>query len=428
MATAQQLPPGPLAAGVRDALAEPVEPARRGWVARMTVSVVGLNAGFFGPLQVLLAQQVAVFAPGHKESALALVTGAGAAVSLVGNPLAGALSDRTTGPLGRRRPWIVAGALLGAGALVLLGLAGSLPVVVLGWCLVQAGLNAMLAAITASVPDLVPTAQRAAVGGWLGMGQTLGVVAGAGLATAVAGLRAGYLTLAALVVVTALAFAVRTGDVPLRPDQVAAFSWRTFLASFWISPRRHPDFGWAWLTRFLVNVGNAIGTLYLLYYLGDAVGVADPAGGVFVLILVYAACLVATTVVAGVWSDRVARRKPFVLASGLITAVASSILAFFPTWPAAVTGAVVLGLGFGVYTSVDFALVTEVLPSADARAKDLGVINIANSLPQVLAPVVAAPVLALFAAPTSGYRALYLVAAAVAVVGSLLVTRIRSVR
>ena len=46
---------------------------------------------------------------------------------------------------------------------------------------------------------------------------------------------------------------------------------RAFLAGLWISPRRHPDFGWAWITRFLVQLGNALGTLYLLYFLQDAV-------------------------------------------------------------------------------------------------------------------------------------------------------------
>ncbi|MEO7069921.1 MAG: MFS transporter [Nostocoides sp.] len=365
-------PAGAADIAVRDALAEPMDRARRGWVTRMTVAVVGLNAGFFGPLQVLLAQQVAAFTPGHKESTLALVTGTGATISLIGNPVWGALSDRTTGRFGRRMPWIAGGALLGAAALVVLGLAGSIATVILGWCLVQAGLNAMLAATTAAIPDLVPVRQRAAVGGWVGVGQTMGVVAGTGIATAVDGVRAGYLTLAALVIATALVFVVRTGDVPLRADQRPRFSLGAMLRSFWVDPRQHPDFAWAWLTRFLVNVGNAIGTLYLLYYLGDAVGIEDPKTGVFVLILVYAGCLVATTVVAGLWSDRIGRRKPFVILSGAVTAVASSVLALFPTWPAAVTGAVILGIGFGVYTSVDFALVTQVLPSADAEPRTSG--------------------------------------------------------
>jgi MFS family permease len=83
----------------------------------------------------------------------------------------------------------------------------------------------------------------------------------------------------------------------------------------------------------------------------------------------------------------------------------------------------VLGIGFGAYSAVDFAMITEVLPEAADRAKDLGVINIANALPQVLAPVLAAGVLAL----DLGYVGLYVLAAVVSVLGSVLVVRIRSI-
>jgi hypothetical protein len=56
----------------------------------------------------------------------------------------------------------------------------------------------------------------------------------------------------------------------------------------------------------------------------------------------------------------------FVTGSGVVMAVAAAILAI---WCAALTGAVILGVGFGVYLSVDFALLIEVLPSAHDRAK-----------------------------------------------------------
>ena len=99
------------------------------------------------------------------------------------------------------------------------------------------------------------------------------------------------------------------------------------------------------------------------------------------------------------------------------------MLALVPTWTGALIGAVVLGIGYGVYLSVDFALCTEVLPDAESRAKDLGVINIANALPQVFAPFLGAFLIA----QAGGYVTLYAVAAAVCVLGSVLVTRIRSV-
>jgi MFS family permease len=198
---------------------------------------------------------------------------------------------------------------------------------------------------------------------------------------------------------------------------------RLRVRDFWISPRRHPDFGWAWLTRFLLNLGNSVAIVYLLYFLQDEVGYDDPDSGVFVLTAIYAVTLLSTVVAGGVWSDRLGRRRVFVCWAGVVMAVAALILAFWPTWPGSLLAAGVLGLGFGVYLSVDFALMTEVLPAATDRGKDLGVINIANSLPQVLAPVLAAPIVT----HLGGYPVLYVLSALVGVGGSVLVYRIRSV-
>ena len=78
-------------------------------------------------------------------------------------------------------------------------------------------------------------------------------------------------------------------------------------------------------------------------------------------------------------------------------------------------GAALLGLGFGGYIAVEQALVSQVLPSATARGKDLGILNIANSAPQVLGPALAA----LLVTRLGGYPALYLATAAVTIGGSL---------
>lgn len=422
-------PPVPLPAETARASA-PTTPVPRGWIARLGLAGVGMLAGFYGPIQVLLGLQAAALTPGHKEATLSVVTGIGAAVSVLANPLAGALSDRTVSRLGRRVPWVVGGVLVGAVGLLLLSGAGSVPVVVAGWCLVQLGLNATLAALTAAVPDLVPLSQRGLVSGVVGMTQTVGIVLGTAVATLAGGVRAAYLVLAVLVVAAALPYARRSLDRPLagrdRPREGAL----AFVRGFWISPRRHPDFGWAWLTRFLMTVANSLGTLYLLYFLTDAVQVPDPELGVLVLTLLYAGVLTVSAVVSGSWSDRVGRRKPFVVGSGMLVAVAALALAAVQTWPVALLGAVLLGLGYGVYLAVDLALITEVLPAADDVARDLGVINIANSLPQVLAPAIAGPVIAWFAVHATradGYRAVYGLAAVLAVVSSVLVTRIRGV-
>ncbi|MER6334784.1 MFS transporter [Streptomyces sp. NPDC001034] len=408
------------------ALAEPAEPVGRGWTAALSLANGAIWVGWFGPLQILLASQARDLAPGtgmSKETLLAWVTGTGAVVSLLANPFFGALSDRTTARAGRRTPWIVSGAAGGALALLLLAGAGGPWSMALGWCLVQFTLNAAFAAVTAAVPDRVPRRQRGAVGGWLGAAQILGVVGGTGLVTAAGGVRAGYAACAVCTLAGVLPYVVRYRDLRLPLGSRPPWSWRGFLAGFWLSPRRHPDLGWAWLTRFLINLSNSLVLLYLLYYLRDRVHYPDPGRGVLILTAVNGVTLLATVVVGGVWSDRLGRRKPFVVWSGVLMALATAALSGWQTWPGAVTAAAVLGIGFGVFTSVDFALMADVLPHALDRAKDLGVINVANALPQAAAPALAAPLVTY----AGGYRVLYLVAAGIGVAGAVLVGRIRGV-
>lgn len=405
------------------ALAEPTVPVTRIWVAGLTLATVGVFAAFFGPIQVLLAQHSEEVAPGNKEFVFGLVTGAGAAMSMVANPFFGAMSDRTTSRFGRRLPWVAAGAVAGAAGLIVLAGVNAVAAMVLGWCLVQGACNAILAATTAAVPDRAPDRQRGSVGGWLALGQTLGALGGVGIAYATGDFRIGYLVCAGFLLVMVVPYLLRSEDTVLPRSLRPPLVWRSFVKGFWVSPRRYPDFGWAWITRFLVQLSNSIGTLYLYFYLKDRVGYHDPEGGVLVLLLIYSFFVIVTSLSSGWLSDKVRRRKAFVTWSGVVMALAGVILVLWPTWYGVIAGAVVLGLGFGVFTSVDFAIMTEVLPKAADRGKDLGVINIANSLPQVLAPAVAAPIIAWL----GGYTTLYLVAAAIGLAGAILVRNIQSV-
>ncbi|MER7187274.1 MFS transporter [Streptomyces hyaluromycini] len=408
------------------ALAEPVDRVGRGWTSALSLANGAIWVGWYGPLQILLASQAKDFAPGSgmsKETMLAWVTGVGAVVSLAANPVFGALSDRTTSRWGRRTPWIVAGTAGGALSLLVLAGAGGMWTMMLGWCLVQLTLNAAFAAVTAAVPDRVPRLQRGSVGGWLGAAQILGVVGGTGLATAAGGVGAGYVACAVFTALGVLPYVLRYPDLRLTAEDRPPWSWRAFLTGFWLSPRRYPDLGWAWLTRFLINLSNSLVLLYLLYYLRDRLHYSDPDQGVLILTAVNGLTLMATVVVGGVWSDRVGRRKPFVIWSGMLMAVATALLSVWQTWPGALVASAVLGVGFGVFTSVDFALMTDVLPKAVDRGKDLGVINVANALPQVAAPALAAPIVTYL----GGYRVLYLAAAVIGLAGAWLVRRIRGV-
>ncbi|WP_258803937.1 MFS transporter [Pseudarthrobacter sp. NS4] len=411
--------------GPTAALAEPTRKVTARWVTGLVLVNVGINAAFFGPINVLIGQQaISIDAP-NKEAILSLVTACGAAVSLVANPLFGALSDRTTSRFGRRTPWVLAGAVLGTAALLAMSGAASVALMVLFWCLLQLGANAAYAAITAAVPDRVPVKQRGGVGGLAAMGQTLGILTGAVFGAVVAGnFMVGYWLCAAALLLSVLPYLFHRNDPVLPRGARPVFRLKAFARSFWISPRLYPDFGWAWFTRFLVNVGNQLTIVYLLFFLRDILKHESPETGVLVLTGIYAVMVMVTAVVAGPWSDRVGRRKPFVIGSSATIAMAGLILAFFPVWPGALAGAAVLGIGFGAYLAVDFALLTQVLPKAVDRGKDMGVINVANSLPQVVAPALA------FVAVryAGGYVSLFITAAVIGLLGAVFVVKIKSVR
>ena len=418
------------------ALAEPDRHVRRRWILGLTLASLGMWMATQTPLQVMLALQLQDITPRHKVVALAVVTGVGAISSALATPIVGMLSDRTAHGRrlgrfsGRRHRWTLGMAVLAAACMVVLAEQATVFGVALLWFLFSAFQNGEYASLSAAIPDHVPVRQRATVSGWVGMPIALGLVLGTVLVVDVLDqhLVAGYVTLAVLMVLLALPFVLFTPDYPLAPHDREPFSWRRLASSYWLSPREYPDFGWAWLTRFLTSLAIAMGTLYLLYFLRDAVHYArlfpgqTAADGLLILILIYTGCVVVASIVGGVISDRRGRRKMLVTVSGLLMAAAALLLAFVETWDAALLAAVLFGLGYGAYIAVDQALITQVLPAARDRAKDLGIINIAIVCPGAIGAVIAAPLVSL-----AGYPALFGATAVVAVAAAIGVWKIKSV-
>ncbi|RSN58796.1 MFS transporter [Amycolatopsis sp. WAC 04182] len=409
-----------------EALAEPVARVRAGWMSLLFFANIALWLGVYAPIQVLLPKQAEILDAANKEAVFSLVTGIGAVVALIANPVVGLLSDRTCSARGRRHPWTAAGAAVAAAGLLVLAFAPNVAVMVLGWCLVQAGLNGMLAMLVSAIADRVPVPQRAQVGGLVGIAQMLGTVLGAVVVVVMldlAGLPLGYAVCAAIVLAGAAAFVLRTPDARLPVAFRPSARTRDVPANLWISPRRHPDFAWAWGCHFMIGLGNAFGTLYLLFFLKDAVHYEDPDTGLLIMMGLYGAALVVGALVAGHFSDKSGRRKPYVLAASAVMAVAASLLVVWQNWTAALAASPLLGVGFGAYMAVALAMLTQVLPAAQDRAKDLGVINIANSLPQVVAPMLTAPILAYL----GGYSSLFAASALSTVIAAVLVTRVKGV-
>jgi MFS family permease len=417
------------------ALAEPSVHVRPRWIAGLGLATLGMWMASLTPIQVILPIQLQDIDPRHKIAALAVVSAVGAVASVLATPVAGALSDRTThaygfgGLRGRRHRWTLAMAVLGAISLFLLAGQQTVAGVAVFWILFSAFQNGEYASLTAAIPDHVPVRQRATVAGWVGMPQALGLVIGTVLTVLILGsnVASSYYLLAALLFLLALPFVFGTPDHPLEAQHREPFSWRRLANAYWISPREYPDFAWAWLTRFLVSLAIAMGTLYLLYFLRDQVHLyatehIPAATGLLILIVIYTACVVVTAVVGGVISDRIGKRKMIVTVAGLLIALAALLLTVVETWDAALLAAVVFGLGFGAYLAVDQALITQVLPAAGDRAKDLGIINIAIVGPAAIGAAIAGPLVTF-----GGYSTLFGATAVVGVLGAAGVWKIKSV-
>jgi MFS family permease len=374
---------------------------------------------------ILLPLQVEHVNPHDKAANLAIVTTIGAFAAMLAQPLAGTLSDRTRSRFGSRAPYLAGGAVCGALALLALSAGTTLAQIVLGWALVQITYNFAQGPLSAIMPDRVPALLRGTFSAVTGFAVLLGAVGGQVIGAAFAHhIAAGYLTFAALIIVALCVFVARNPDADNRDQPRRPLSAAVVARSYWFNPRRHPDLGWAFLGRLLLYLGYLVVINYQLYILQDYIGLGSRAvklipvlGGATLV------PLVAATLIGGTLSDRLGRRKIFVyLASGLC-AVGLIAPWVSPTLAGLVVFALISGLGFGLFQSVDTALITQVLPARQDFAKDLGVVNIAATLPQVLSPGIAGVVVVL-----AGYRELFPLGIVFTVLGGVAVAFVRGVR
>ena len=404
---------------------------RVGWVfiSLYTLAYISTSLLFLAPLLVTLDLKVnSLVGIERAPSSLALVTSTGALLAMVGNPFFGKLSDRTSSRLGMRRSWMVIGLVGGSLGIVMVAFAPNIAVVLVGWCIAQLLFNALLAALAAVLPDQVPATQRGLVSGFLGICVPIASVSGTFLVQLFTGNRlAMFLAPCAIGGFFILLFAVRLDDRRLDKADKPAWSLREFASTFYFNPRKNPDFAWAFASRFMFVLAYAVLTTYQVYYLLDRVGSAeaDVPRQIFVGTLVQSVVVVAASLIGGKLSDRVGRRKAFVLTASIVYGLAMFVLAIAGDFNGFLVGLAIGGLGFGVYTAVDLALVVDVLPDKDNAANDLGVMNIAGALPFSVAPGIASAILAL---GSGSYGVLYAVAGIWALIGAIDILPVKGVR
>lgn len=386
-----------------------------------------------------------------KGSALGLVLGIGAMLSMIAAPVFGALSDRIRLPGGRRKPWIVIGTV--GNVIGLLGLAYLIqpgkPESLIGWTIaflfVELFNNVATAPYSALIPDMVPAEQRGSASGWMGLMTMLGTFVGGVmgfLMDPLGGISNLYLI---LIFIMLLGMVVTLIGVK---EPVVTITKRFGWGEFWrglYSPFKSNDFTWVFLTRMLVTMGIYTVQEFLQYFMGDVVGApfALPGVGVvatspesavsfFILPLLLGAII--SSVIAGVLSDRYGR-KIMVYISGAMMGFVALVYVVFHSFLLVVLTGVVFGLGYGAYESVDWALASDVLPSMDDFAKDMGVWHVALVLPQVISTPIAGFLLDHFQVvgksqnlPNLGYTVIFIVAVIYFVLGTVFVRQIKGVR
>lgn len=411
--------------------AEPTEAVGRKYIIGLVVAQLVFFIALLGPATIGIGVKVQSIVPDdQKTSALGIVAGFGALFAVIGNVLFGRLSDRTTSRFGRRRPWIVGGTVVMTFAFVIMALAPSVPLLTLGWCLAQLGANATLAPFIATISDQVPKFQRGRVSALLGMAQNIGVLGGTFVAEQFADqMLILFVAPSVLAIGAMIMFAFILPDQRLkgRPPAMTVGEWIT---TFWLNPLKFPDFAFAWWSRFLITLATFMFTTYRLFYLQDNLGVAqaDAPRAVLIGVLVYTIALVLAAYVAGKISDRTGRRKFLVAGSTLLFGIGIFALVHVNTVTGFYLVEVVMGVAFGIYVGVDLALVVDVLPNPDDAGKDLGVFNMANALPQTLAPLLGAALLAVNSSVNQNYDLLLYTAAGAALVGALIVLPIKKVK
>ena len=402
-----------------------------GWrfIALYALAFMSTSLVLIAPLLVTLALKVnALVGADDAPKALSLVTGVGALVALLGNPLIGRLSDRTTSRLGRRRPWIVIGILGGSLGVLVVAVAPSVLVVLLGWCVAQLFFNGLLAAMIAVLPDQVPVEQRGTVSGVLGVCLPVASVSGTFLVQLFTGNDlAMFLAPCALGGFFILLFALTMEDRQLHRADRPPWSVRELLGSFVVDLRGNPDFGWAFASRFLFVTAYAFLITYQAFYLLDSIGSAESQvpRQIFLGTLVQSGVLIVASLVCGRLSDRTGRRKVFVLGASTVYGLALFVVAIASDFNGFLVGMAIAGLGFGGYVAVDLALVVDVLPDDENAARDLGVFNYAGALPFSVAPALAPVILA---AGAGSYGVLYSVAGVCALAGAAAILPVKGVR
>jgi MFS family permease len=407
-------------------------PVNARYIWFMVLAQFGVFMAFITPIAISLAVRLGELAPDNQEY-LGYITGAGALWVMLTAPFMGIWSDRTRTRIGRRRPFMIGGMVVGVLSLFVMALAPSVLVLGAGWILAQWGWGTVLANLQNSTADRLPESQRGKVAGLTGfatqVAPVIGVIATIGV-TGNALLLFLIPGIVGVVLVTLFVTLVHEDDsraLPLERIGVAGV-----LSKYVYNPRKYPDFSWNWLARFLFYFGLTLNTTFTAFFFADRLGVSitEVSGVIGTLGAVGILATTAGALGGGFMSDRFRRRKIFLVAGGAIMAAGMVTMALSSDLPFLFAGSLIVSLGIGLFAAVDQALLLDVLPEKQTDAgRFMGITGFATSVPQAAAPFIASGILLIgVTGAAKNYSLLFIIAAACVLLGGLVILRIRSVR
>lgn len=369
-----------------------------------------------------------------KNTYLSLLTFVGLILAMLVQPVAGAFSDRTTSPRGKRLPFIFFGTLLVVALLPALGVSNAFYYLFISYCCLQIASNIAQGPFQALIPDMIPQRHRGTASGVKSLIEILLAIS---LIRLVAYFMDIYTTesnslwlwisltsLGTIMLTTMIAtvFTVKEPGIDTR-TQMPPLA-KIVSGAYKIDTKRDRNFVWFLTSRLFIFM--ALGTLqtFAFYFLRDVVRPPNPASVTADLVLTIGALLLASVYPAGYFSDKLGR-KPLIIFSGASGIFGILTLYFFPTYYGVLACAGLLGISTGTFLSTNWALATDlVTPGEEARY--LGLTNIATAGAGALSRL-AGPLIDFFNAREAnlGYTMMLIMCVLYLIIGSTSVVLIR---
>lgn len=344
------------------------------------LAYAGCVVAYLPLLTLLLPLRVEALAGNARFGVLAITLIAGAVMASIAGILFGWLSDCALERGIDRRYWIAAGLLATIASYVGIAGAWTPAMIVVAVMAFQVALNAVLAPLMALLAEESPDRQKGLMSGLLAAAQPLGAAIGALLVKESAWTLGVRLAVIAGIVVLCLGPLLATsGRVALETEDRA------------VAPSS-PDLVIAWISRLIVQISGNVVPVYLLFFMEQFTSPSEHgavSARVGALIFLANSLPLPFAILLGRWSDRLARRKPFMMAAVLLDAGGLVMMACATDWIAAAIGLCLYSIGWTVFLNLQIGFVMQLLPNPRRRGRDLGLINVSNTAPVLIGPALA---------------------------------------